>query len=266
VYDQCSPGNALDYEDADSFMIPQNSPNVRLTTMTYPRYGARGQGASRTGDKRSALLGDPEGDQNASQQPSPRNQSDPYFKLVPSSSSVGGSVPQQQYQPQGQAGGDVSPLARSVPRRPPPPTAANIQQPGEAPAGSAKQPARLPVVGGGNKTIDWREEIKRFYIAIGMPEKIAGISTILATWAGKEEEMLLSLMEKYRTSIPTQMTVHLEQLIAHLETHTDSSFLKGPPVSSNASAALSPSLPKSPQRKPPPSTTRGKPSPARANL
>jgi hypothetical protein len=213
------------------------------------------------------MLGDPEADQNASQQPSPRNQSDPYFKLVPSSSSVGGSVPQQQqyqYQGQGQGGGnDSSPLARSVPRRPPPPTAANIQQPGDAPA---KQPARWPVVGGGNKTIDWREEIKRFYIAIGMPEKIAGISTILATWAGKEEEMLLSLMEKYRTSIPTQMSVHLEQLIAHLETHTESSFLKGPPVSSNASAALSPSLPKSPQRKPPPSATRGKPSPARANI
>lgn len=260
IYDQCNPSNALDYEDADNFMIPQGSPNVRLTTTQYarqpqqPRY-PRG-GASRSGgDKRSALLGDPEEDEGSVRTPPPPP-ADPFFKLVPSSSSSlnGSPVP--------------PPPApdRSVLRRPPAPTAANTTSaagvtPLGSPTGSSKF-NKWPAPGTANKNIDWREEMKRFYIAIGMPEKIAGISTILSTWAGKEEQMLASLMEKYRTSIPTQMSVHLEQLLSHLETHTESSFVKGPAISANASVA-SPSLPKSPQRN---AVRRNKPSPARANL
>lgn len=230
-------------------MIPQGSPNVRLTTTQYPRqpvYPRRGAGK---GDKRSALLGDPAEDE-ASVRSQPPPPVDPSFRLVPSSSSSLNGAP--------------TPPApeRSVPRRPPPPTAANTSGPNSplgSPTGSSKF-SKWPTPGSTNKVIDWREEMKRFYIAIGMPEKIAGISTILNTWAGKEEQMLASLMEKYRTSIPTQMTAHLEQLLSHLETHTESSFVRGPAISANATA---PSLPKSPQR----NVRRNVPkSPARANL
>ena len=236
-------------------MIAQNSPHVRLTTATYPRPGGK-RGASAGLDKRSALLGEPDdASVGGPSSPSPRaQQSDPFFKLVPSSSSVGASVAAATI-PGG--GADLSPMGRSAPRRPPAPTASNIAA--NSPPVHSSKFNKWPAPGSSNKAIDWREEMKRFYIAIGMPEKIAGISTILSTWAGKEEEMLANLMEKYRTSIPTQMSAHLEQLIAHLETHTESSFVRGPAISANSTA---PNLPKSPPR----SARRAQRSPPRTNL
>ena len=106
-----------------------------------------------------------------------------------------------------------------------------------------------------HKTIDWREEMKRFYVAIGLPEKIAGINTILNTWAGKEEQMISSLMEKYRASIPAQMSTHLESLLAHHETHSESSFVRGPPINSGT---LPPPPVSSSPRSPPRSARRNK--------
>ena len=229
----------MDYEDDDNFMIPQGSPNVRLTTYQRQLRGQR--------DKRSALLGEAD---EESVQPSPRQPADPFFKLVPSSSSsVGGGGNTGG----GMTGGGVSAAdagygPAGAPRRPPAPTAANTST---AAASSPK-----PSSGGYNKwppsasqkSIDWREEMKRFYISIGMPEKIAGINTILSTWAGKEEQMLASLMEKYRTSIPAQMTAHLESVLSHLETHTESSFVRGPSITSAAPPPPASPLPRSPPR------------------
>jgi len=263
VYDQCTPANALDYEDPDSFMLPANSPNVRLTTMSFARPGFK-RAASST-DKRSALLGEPDAIDSPPPAPQPKAQSDQYFKLVPSSSSVAGSASLSPAGPNAAAAGAtagggaaVSPLGSGLTRRPPAPNASNIANLQESP--QSQKFNRWPAAVGTAKTIDWREELKRFYIAIGMPEKIAGISTILSTWAGREEEMISSLMEKYRTHIPTQLSNHLEQLIAHLETHTDSSFVRGAPVTA---AVTSPAMPKSPPRK---ASSRAKPSPLRTNL
>jgi len=256
IYDQCNPSNALDYEDDDNFRIAPGSPNVRLTT--YQR------NARSTRDKRSALLGDP--DEESVTPPPARPAADPFFKLVPSSSSVGGGGNQGSMTGGGvnaaTAGYGGSSLAGASPRRPPAPTAANTSAPnapispkanggGAAGGGNNKWPPSASV-----KTIDWREEMKRFYIAIGMPEKIAGINTILSTWAGKEEQMIASLMEKYRASIPAQMSTHLEQLLSHLETHSESSFVRGPPI--NSTAALPPPPASSSPRSPPRSARRNK--------
>lgn len=262
-------------------MIPPNSPNVRLNTMTHPRPGATRRDTP-GGDKRSALLGEaePEPSPASAQAPPSRSQSqsDQYFRLVPSSSSVrggdggggghgagagagAGGGASVQTGPLNASDNGGQQLNRSAPRRPPAPTAANVTQTMEL-SQSAKASRWGPITGGSVKAIDWREEMKRFYIAIGMPEKIAGISTILSTWAGREEEMISSLMEKYRTLIPTQLRNHLEQLIAHLETHTESSFVRGPAVSANPSVA-SPSLPRSPPRK---AGARGRQTPLRTEF
>jgi hypothetical protein len=259
IYDQCNPTNALDYEDPDSFMLPPNSPNVRLTTMTHARGGANKRGAT-SPDKRSALLGEVEAESSPAAAPS-RAQSDQYFRLVPSSSSVNGAGAGNMGGPAGglasgaasvQSGFGASSDAatqpnRGGPRRPPPPTAANTTRLADLESPQSAKASRWPPVSGSLRTIDWREEMKRFYIAIGMPEKIAGINTILSTWAGKEEEMLSSLMEKYRTLIPTQLSNHLEQLLSHLENHTESSFVK--PTAGSSPGVAQPSLPRSAQRK-----------------
>lgn len=247
----------MDYEDEDNFRIAPGSPNVRLTT--YQRNIRANNSSSR--DKRSALLGDL--DEESASSPPPRPAADPFFKLVPSSSSVGGGGG-------GNAGvmpgGGVSVASvgqgsapSPSPRRPPAPTAANTVAPGAVP--SPKAGAGGGGGGGYNKwppsashkSIDWREEMKRFYVAIGLPEKIAGINTILSTWAGKEEQMLASLMEKYRSSIPPQMNSHLEQLLAQLETHTESSFVRGPSITNNA-----PPPPAASPRSPPRNARRNK--------
>ena len=239
----------MDYEDEDNFRIAPGSPNVRLTT--YQR-SLRATG-NNPRDKRSALLGDL--DEESQSSPPPRPVADPFFKLVPSSSSVAGREGNTGVMP----GGGVSVASAGPsgapgpsPRRPPPPTAANTSAPGvpspSPKAGAASGSSNRWPPSSAHKTIDWREEMKRFYVAIGLPEKIAGINTILNTWAGKEEQMLSSLMEKYRSSIPPQMNAHLEQLLAQLETHTESSFVRGPSIMSNAPPPPPAASPRSPPR------------------
>lgn len=100
------------------------------------------------------------------------------------------------------------------------------------PITSATRPKSMsPMKGKGHqqigieKLIDWREELKRFYVSINMAEKIASISTILQQWEGKEEQMLSSLAEKYKNQIPSHMMMHINQLIGILESQTESSFI-----------------------------------------
>jgi hypothetical protein len=238
----------MDYEeDADQFMVSKGSPNVRITT-GYRGYSPRRSGpgtgtAAGTGRRGGGGGGGEQDDESAAPQyaPQTRRAPDPFFKLVPSSASSQASqapsaqpVPQEQQQPQV--------------RRPPPPTAANTSSASvtghsSGAGGGVKFNTKFLSAGAAAKHIDWKDEMKRFYMAIGMPEKIAGIPTILNTWAGKEEQMLASLMDKYQKSIPPQMNAHLELLLSHMETHTESSFVK---VSSSSKAAGSPVPPRSP--------------------
>ena len=277
-------------------MLPsQGSPYVRMTKSTYRNRQNYNNNNQQGRDKRSNLLGDiDDGDNNSQQQQqqsSPQRQqyphqypympaSDPSFVLVPSSSAsqASGNNANTAANANANVGGannnvnGNSPMgsgSRTMPvtRRPPPPTAANTtvaSSPQQA--GSSGRNAKFSLPSGpGGRNIDWKEEMKRFYIAIGLPEKIAGISTILNTWAGKEEQMLASLMEKYKESIPPQLNAHLELILSHLETHTESSFVKGPAVSGASGTpkgdprSRSPAAPRNARR-------NNRPSPVRANL
>jgi hypothetical protein len=73
--------------------------------------------------------------------------------------------------------------------------------------------------------IDWKSELKRFYLSINMPEKIPSLDGILDTWAGKEDQMLSSLLVKYRKIVPKDVYLHFDQLHTLVETQTESSFV-----------------------------------------
>ncbi len=73
---------------------------------------------------------------------------------------------------------------------------------------------------------DWTGELVRFYTAIKMPEKIPEIATILDTWEGKEDQMVGTLLTKYKKLIPSDLYQHLDHLHNLHETQTVSSFVK----------------------------------------
>ena len=100
------------------------------------------------------------------------------------------------------------------------------------------------------RSIDWRVELKRFYLSINMPNKVqqfdiiimimyvlvglllysetcmywqvdnAAFDQILRLWGGKEDQMIASLVEKYKAVIPSHMMLHLDQLQSILETQS----------------------------------------------
>jgi hypothetical protein len=80
--------------------------------------------------------------------------------------------------------------------------------------------------------LDWKNELKRFYLAIKMPEKLASIDDILKTWEGKEDQMLAAMIVKYKKLMPRSLLEHFDNLQSVLETQTESSF-----VHANAAAA-----------------------------
>eukprot|EP01036_Dinobryon_divergens_P031668 gene31668-41111_t len=72
------------------------------------------------------------------------------------------------------------------------------------------------------RSIDWKVELKRFYLSINMPNKVdnAAFDQILRLWGGKEDQMIASLVEKYKGAIPSHMMLHLDQLQSILETQS----------------------------------------------
>jgi len=76
------------------------------------------------------------------------------------------------------------------------------------------------------REVDWRAELRQFYLGVNMPEKLPGIGEILLTWKGKEEQMLSHLMTKYKRSIQPALADHLNTLLAYVETQTESSFVR----------------------------------------
>lgn len=87
-------------------------------------------------------------------------------------------------------------------------------------AGSSHRPQAM------NNFIDWRQELKKFYLGIKMPEKIVTIEEILSNWVGHEDQMISSLMVKYRKVIPPALMEHLHKLNTLMETRTESSFVE----------------------------------------
>ena len=74
------------------------------------------------------------------------------------------------------------------------------------------------------RALDWRQELKGFYVGIGMPEKIPGLGEILQTWEGKEDQMLSHLIVKYKRQIPQSLAEHLNTLQGYVESQSESSF------------------------------------------
>ena len=72
--------------------------------------------------------------------------------------------------------------------------------------------------------IDWRSELKGFYIGINLAEKLPFLDEILDANRGKEEAMLSHLMMKYRRVIPSGLAAHLDTLQGFLDAQTESSF------------------------------------------
>ncbi len=76
------------------------------------------------------------------------------------------------------------------------------------------------------RAIQWDEVLEIFYSHMNLHAKIGGIPTILKTWAGKEDIMIASLIQKYEKVIPTDLMEYLEHIHNLAETHTESSFVK----------------------------------------
>lgn len=54
-------------------------------------------------------------------------------------------------------------------------------------------------------TIDWKEELRKFYISRGLMDKLDSLDTILNAWEGKEKEMIEALYGKYQMKIPSEL-------------------------------------------------------------
>ena len=72
--------------------------------------------------------------------------------------------------------------------------------------------------------IDWKAELKGFYLGINMPEKLPYLDDILEHNKGKEEQMISYLIVKYKRVIPDNLATHLDTLQGFIETNTESSF------------------------------------------
>lgn len=76
----------------------------------------------------------------------------------------------------------------------------------------------------GVSDIDWKAELKGFYLGINMPEKLPYLDDILEYNKGKEEQMISYLIVKYKRVIPDNLATHLDTLQGFIETNTESSF------------------------------------------
>jgi hypothetical protein len=76
----------------------------------------------------------------------------------------------------------------------------------------------------GPADIDWKAELKGFYLGINMSEKLPYLDDILEANRGKEEQMLSYLIVKYKRVIPDNLAAHLDTLQGFIETNTETSF------------------------------------------
>lgn len=76
-------------------------------------------------------------------------------------------------------------------------------------------------------TVDWHAELTSFYEGIDMHAKVADLGNIMASWAGKEDLMLESLMKKYQTHLDRNrdLEAHLFKLLRYI--HGDGRHNRG---------------------------------------
>jgi hypothetical protein len=111
-----------------------------------------------------------------------------------------------------------APTAGAVPSGVAPPTSsAGGGSGGLRARGAPTEGIRLPGV-------NWKHELKRFYLGVKMPDKVNSLDEILANWVGREDQMIISLVSKYRKVIPPALMEHLTQIQSKIETQTESSF------------------------------------------
>lgn len=119
-------------------------------------------------------------------------------------------------------GGAAGPIETPSPAWPPSPSRVILKPP----TGLNAPLKALGKAGQGGKSIDYRDELKRFYISVNQQDKLGALDKILEIWAGKEEQMIMSLIEKYKDIIPRHMMLHLDMILVQLENQTDSSFVR----------------------------------------
>lgn len=197
VYATCVPIEALDDVDMSRLRLDETAPNVKMKTIPRDRDRDRTDASAASlspVNNRHALVRKPSAQQVLG---------------VTSVSSSAAAAP-------------TTPKSPAPPRSPvpnaPAPMRPNVNPtPSPAMASAPKQYSSA-------RNINWPEELERFYIAMNMPEKVGGIKTILNTWAGKEDIMLSSLIEKYESTMPKSLLTRLEQLHLLMETATENSF------------------------------------------
>jgi len=118
-------------------------------------------------------------------------------------------------------GGNSDTATNRSPSRPSDQRAASANR-NHRPGNTSSSPIKFKIVKG-VRTVDWSAELVEFYQAIGEAQKIAGIPAILKAWAGKEEEMLSNLVNKYKGRIPRHVLQHIDQITSHIETQTEAS-------------------------------------------
>jgi hypothetical protein len=60
--------------------------------------------------------------------------------------------------------------------------------------------------------IDWRSELRDIYNVLNMPDKIVKIDQILDLYKGKEDQMIQSILFKYKDVLPAEYTYRLTDL------------------------------------------------------
>jgi hypothetical protein len=227
VYAQCAPQQQdINDEDLSALKLDEATPNVKLHR--FPKQQQhQSNGAQRTvrvTDLGDDLLALDELDDVAavSTEPPPQPLSStakrPYIAQPLDNHSI-------QRSPLGKTALSLSAaqLSRSAPL---------------SPATGQQQQPNSPVTTHSNKkgafkayrsaqAINWNEVLETFYIHMNLQNKIGGIPTIRRTWAGKEDLMLASLLEKYDRDIPDDLYHYLEAVHSLAETQTESSFRRG---------------------------------------
>jgi hypothetical protein len=90
-----------------------------------------------------------------------------------------------------------------------------FQNPNPRPGGGTTPATRASVTPpsgaftGGAVSIDWRDELRKFYISRGLTDKLDSLDTILSAWEGKEKDMIEALYGKYQMKVPADLQAKL---------------------------------------------------------
>lgn len=188
VYQRCANVEAFEEDNLENLRLDDSTPNVKLSRVPRPKLQQIKSGEN---FENSGMLGKSDTTKKVNPMPSPTGIQRPPVVNVK-------GIQHQSQQ------GLPSPMAPN-----------------------ADAQVRTKTVKG-VRTIDWEAELADFYDAVGAAQKIPGIPAILKAWAGKEEQMLQSLVKKYEGNIPRRTLAHLERVHQFFETQTEVSNNRSP--------------------------------------